>query len=615
MGKGAVGHFTFAVVDAATKKQSSSSSSDRLPERIARLAGPMCLTPTPICYHAIRFLVVVGLPLISCCALKITYVTTALVGKMIVWSVATELAGFGGGDGQLGDGHTLWTPCWFRLTRGTLRQTPFADPLATAVGVRGLFDVALFVFTMIVSIFALTPYYETTSLQTFTVAYTLLCLRDYSSWTGGQGKHYYPLLVSLSLGGSITGCQIVQFAHIFFSGVAKCGPWWINVSPTMFGNAPCLPKALRSALFVDATNGECTPNRLAILVAIFGACTELFGPISWLFGGGIASRGVKLVAMMHLYIILANPMGAIAEWNFVNLVLEWWLFSGNEARGAYSVQHRCDASIPLLAFLIISQIIAPIAGNIRPDSMSYLMAIRNYTGNHATHFFAARKKALNKLDRIPTAFALSNDTNAYNRPLSTPPCFDSDGLLGGLGTMVRARGICKPLGWILEECMMPRHLQEYVIIALPHFVTATATAIDPGSPALLRALVERCDLRRGDLLSLRISSFPLFPTRNGTYRTHWSVVDAIDTTTAAAPGLSSGGSLGEGEPRRWGFFGRTTSSLLWDLAFAKGVIETRPIAGFVRAEATARRWDSPESDAKTFDALGREIVSPKSKTN
>ena len=66
--------------------------------------------------------------------------------------------------------------------------------------------------------------------------------------------------------------------------------------------------------------------------------------------------------------------------------------------------------------------------------------------------------------------------------------------------------------------------------------------------------------------------------------------------------------LPSGAPARYGLFGRTTASLLWDLAKEKkGCIECAPISGFVRGEATAWVWGA-EGSARTFDAQGRDVT-------
>ena len=106
------------------------------------------------------------------------------------------------------------------------------------------------------------------------------------------------------------------------------------------------------------------------------------------------------------------------EWNAANIFLEWYLFGLNSCAPCAFL---AAPPPPLAAFLLASQYFAPVLGNLRPDSMSYLLAplldlqrplteslipssirsyllaIRNYSGNHATHIFAAKASAPAKL--------------------------------------------------------------------------------------------------------------------------------------------------------------------------------------------------------------------------
>lgn len=553
------------------EKESSNEHGD-LSERMARLAGAQCLETTPVTYHLVRFVIVVGIPLacfrrdddLVCC-------------RVLVWSIATELAGFGGGDGQLGDGHGLWTALWFRLTPGTLRQSPFADPWQQ-MGRRHLGDAILLVLVFLAAVYAIV----TGRPKIFCAAYTVLCLRDYSAWCGGQGKHYHPMLLALCFDDFVS-MRLIQFAHIFFSGAAKCGPWFLNVTPTMVAMAPCFPRGMRGLLFRDAKKGDATPNTLAFVVSTIGICIELFGPMLW-YDEAFYEAGVVAVASMHLFIILANPLGGIGEWNFCNIFLEYWLFQKYRTRSGAAPRSRAALS----AYLVASQFVAPVVGNLVPDACSYLLAIRNYTGNHPSQLFAARRSALTKLARVRGAVRLDENQ---------PPSFDLDGLLGGLGTLARARGNTKALGWIVENFLIVGH-DDYVVVSLPQFCCQTVTEIDFASPALLAELASSCDLAKDDLRSLRISSFSILPDTKGVYRCHWSVVDATSALTAPDPQRK-----GDGGPSRYGLFGRTTAATLWDIATSKGIIEHDLFAPSDRA-STAYEVSKP-SIRPTFDALGR----------
>ena len=104
---GKVGGAAAAGLESAAK--SPSPTSVELSERMATLAGASCLGTTPVKYHAIRFSIIVGAPVVAALATQAS-IGPELVAKVLVWFILTEFAGFGGADGQLGDGHTLLTP-------------------------------------------------------------------------------------------------------------------------------------------------------------------------------------------------------------------------------------------------------------------------------------------------------------------------------------------------------------------------------------------------------------------------------------------------------------------------------------------------------------------------
>ena len=96
---GKVGGAAAAGLESAAK--SPSPTSVDLSERMATLAGASCLGTTPVKYHAIRFSIIVGAPVLAALATSAS-MGPELVAKVLVWFILTEFAGFGGADGQRG---------------------------------------------------------------------------------------------------------------------------------------------------------------------------------------------------------------------------------------------------------------------------------------------------------------------------------------------------------------------------------------------------------------------------------------------------------------------------------------------------------------------------------
>jgi Transmembrane protein of unknown function (DUF3556) len=97
--------------------------------------------------------------------------------------------------------------------------------------------------------------------------------------------------------------------------------------------------------------------------------------------------------MFHLNIISNVPMGVPLEWNVFFIFSLFYLF------GHYSTIQVTDLQSPLLlAFLITGLTVALIAGNVFPQQISFLPAMRYYAGNWATSIWCFRAGAENKVE-------------------------------------------------------------------------------------------------------------------------------------------------------------------------------------------------------------------------
>ena len=145
--------------------------------------------------------------------------------KLVMFAMLCEICGFATMCGPLGMGHSLWTPLWFRLTTGTIKQPmlPFVGRRRTALDV--------YIFAMYVGTIALalaSPDRATLTLRAKCALALLsaLCLLDRTAHTGSMGAYYWPLLACVALPGvgtpaSIAALQLTQIAHLFIPGIAK----------------------------------------------------------------------------------------------------------------------------------------------------------------------------------------------------------------------------------------------------------------------------------------------------------------------------------------------------------------------------------------------------------
>ncbi|HTM84686.1 MAG TPA: DUF3556 domain-containing protein, partial [Mycobacterium sp.] len=87
------------------------------------------------------------------------------------------------------------------------------------------------------------------------------------------------------------------------------------------------------------------------------------------------------------------PMGVPLEWNVFFIFSLFYLF------GHYGDIHATDLRSPLLlAILAVSLVVVPIAGNMFPKQISFLLAMRYYAGNWATSTWCLRAGAEDRIE-------------------------------------------------------------------------------------------------------------------------------------------------------------------------------------------------------------------------
>jgi hypothetical protein len=91
------------------------------------------------------------------------------------------------------------------------------------------------------------------------------------------------------------------------------------------------------------------------------------------------------MVVFHLNIISNLPMGVPLEWNVFFIFSLFYLF------GHYSNISIYDLNSPLLlAILLVAFVVVPIVGNIFPQQISFLPALRYYAGNWASSLWCFR---------------------------------------------------------------------------------------------------------------------------------------------------------------------------------------------------------------------------------
>jgi hypothetical protein len=127
-----------------------------------------------------------------------------------------------------------------------------------------------------------------------------------------------------------------------------------------------------------------------------GTTAEFIVPAVLVFAGDNHPWRWFLIGFMvifHLNIISNLPMGVPLEWNVFFIFSLFYLF------GHYSSISIFELNSPLLlAFLLVALAVVPVMGNMFPQQISFLPAMRYYAGNWASSVWCFRAGAEAKLD-------------------------------------------------------------------------------------------------------------------------------------------------------------------------------------------------------------------------
>jgi len=102
---------------------------------------------------------------------------------------------------------------------------------------------------------------------------------------------------------------------------------------------------------------------------------------------------IAFMVTFHLNIISNLPMGVPLEWNIFFIFSLFYLF------GHYSNIVIYDLNSPLLlAMLMVALLVIPVVGNMFPQQISFLPALRYYAGNWASSVWCFREGVEDKLE-------------------------------------------------------------------------------------------------------------------------------------------------------------------------------------------------------------------------
>ncbi|MGV9788148.1 DUF3556 domain-containing protein [Streptomyces sp. NPDC003435] len=346
--------------------------------------------------------------------------------KLIVFTLLWEVVGLGCGSGPLSSrflppiGSALY---WLRP--GTVRLPPWPGRVPLTRGDRrGLVDVLLYAAVLASGVRLLLGRPDDAGLLDpatavpLIVTLAVLGLRDKTVFLAARGEQYgLSLLVFFfPYGDMFIGFKLIMLAIWWGAVTSKLNHHFPFVVATMMSNAPLVPNRLKPLFYRDHPR-DLRPSRLSFLLAHVGTATEYLVPLYLVFlgdGGPWTWAALLYMVVFHLHILSTLPMGVPLEWNLFFVFSLFLLF------GAHGDLTVWDLHSPwLLAVILPSLVLLPLLGNLRPDLVSFLPAMRYYAGNWATSAWLCTGDALDRLEAGLT-------TSARLAPHQMATLYDAD---------------------------------------------------------------------------------------------------------------------------------------------------------------------------------------------
>ena len=343
--------------------------------------------------------------------------------KAILWTVLLELIGLGGSWGPLAGKTKPMTGGYrFWAKPNTIRLRPWRRVPFTAGNRRTWFDIVAYLALMVSVVVPLVlPGVHSDSLSAVLPSNTsglvnpalliapivllvVIGLRDKTIFLAARGEQYLPALVffaGLPFVDMIIALKLLIFTVWFWAGISKFGLHFTNVVPPMVSNSPALPfKWLKRAHYRNYPH-DLLPSHVASFMAHGpGTVVEIIAPLALLLSPWpwLTIVAAAIMVAFHLFIISTFPLAVPVEWNVLFAYATIFLFVGFPNWDGYGIW---DMSSPWLTVAILAALLFfPVLGNLRPDLVSFLPAMRQYAGNWASAVWAFAPGAEEKLSRV-----------------------------------------------------------------------------------------------------------------------------------------------------------------------------------------------------------------------
>ncbi len=351
--------------------------------------------------------------------------------KAILWSMLFEGLGLGCGSGPLTGRYAPPVGGFLYFLRPGTTRLPMLPRAPLIGGVqRSFVDVALYLALIGALLWALTsPALPQPAMWASFALVPAIGLRDRTIFLALRAEHYWITIACFALaaplGASwIAGAQAVQLALWFWAGISKLNHHFPSVVCVMTSNSPVVRWPWLRRRMYRAYPDDLRPSRLAQGMAHAGTALELGVPIlfalAWSVGsidpgGAVGSLApalmiAALVTMvtLHGFITSNVPMGVPIEWNVLVVYGGFALF------WAHPEVTPLALGSPRLAIGLVAALVAlPLAGNLWPKHISFLLAMRYYAGNWACGVWLFRGESHRKLEQLTTSAPWVYDQLSY----------------------------------------------------------------------------------------------------------------------------------------------------------------------------------------------------------
>ncbi len=429
--------------------------------------------------------------------------------KFVLWTMLFEVLGLGCGFGPL---NLRFLPplgsFLYWLRPNTIRLPPWPNRVPLTKGDnRTVVDVVLYAGLIGSLGWAMVGGLDRTQVSVVLGFLVLIGLRDKTIFLAARGEVYGALAVTYLFvaGDQIVAAKLMLFAIWWGAATSKINKHFPFVVAAMMSNSPMTRIGNLREKFHRNYPEDLRPSRLSAAMAHGGTVVEFGVPIVLLCsnGGTVTNVAAVVMILFHLNIISSFPMGVPLEWNVFMIwgVITMFL--------AHPTAHVNDLNNPAWVIALMVVVFGTvIVGNLRPDKVSFLPAMRYYAGNWATTTWCFRGDSLERIENRITKVAMlphAQLTKIYGSEQEAMVPLFMGYAFRGFHTHGRA------LWTLVPQACGPEHEDYFVMDG--EILAGVVLGWNFGDghmhhEQLIAALQERCDFAPGDVRVVILEAEP-----------------------------------------------------------------------------------------------------------